>query len=487
MEKINFNGLVQRGRFNRAVESKFSRYCKVMSKDNDNVIYDDTVRDLLVEQGFDVSDIYEPRSVYTASKLYDALALFGPELQAQVIKDEHLNAGLSMAFKVFAKPRELSQHIEPLSGDGLLRSVKMEKSSGLPMLSSKADSYVYSLNRMKQILDGQKSPNPCIAYKRTQAKNKTRLVWGFPLEMTLMEGAFARPLTETFLRRRTCMAFGLKKPTLGAYLNYQVGRHKYKYCLDYSKFDTSISSYLISKSFEILATWFKKEDLDKFGWNQVIKYFITTPIVMPDGCLYTGKRHGVPSGSYFTQIIDSIVNIIILGAVSHKFNLKLDWRDIFVLGDDSIFGSNVKIELNEIAEFVKSHFGVTINVLKSSCDRLEFLGAIWINGLPTIEIDELIKKAIFPESFRDYRGIGKTNGAKQVLLSLAGQYVSGHALAPRNKRYDYSTVGLEHGTMDLNPAYMTGSDRYMISEGYGHLLNSMNSKNVISIPYRMLT
>lgn len=487
MENIELNGLIHRGRFNRAVDQKFSRYCKVMSKDNLNVIYDDTVRDLLVEQGFDVSDVYEPRSVYTASKLYDALALYGPEVQPQVIKDEHLKAGLSMAFKVFAKPQELSQHIEPSSDASLFKSVKMNKSSGLPLLTSKSESYVYSFDRMGQILDGQKSPNPCIAYKRTQKNNKTRLVWGYPLEMTLMEGRFARPLIDIFLRKRTCMAFGLKKPTLGAYLSYQVGQHKYKYCLDYSKFDTSISSYLISKSFEILATWFKKEDLDKYGWEQVIKYFLTTPIVMPDGCLYTGKRHGVPSGSYFTQMIDSIVNVIIIGAVSHKFNLNINWRDLFVLGDDSIFGSSVKVGLNEIAEFVKSHFGVTVNVLKSSCDKLEFLGAIWVNGLPTIEIDELIKKAIYPESFRDYRGIGKTNGAKQVLLSLAGQYVSGHALAPRNKRYDYSTIGLEHGTMDLNPTYMTGSDRYMISEGYGSLLNSMNSKNVISIPYRMLT
>lgn len=479
--------LENRGPFRRANSDRFSHYMSSMNKDNDSVIFDDNVRDLLVDQGFDVDNIYEPRSIYSVEKLFESLSYYNPERNSPLKMDEHVKAGINLAYKVFAKPKELTQHIEALSDSELVNSVKMNKSSGLPLLTSKAESLTYSLNRYQQILSGIKTPNPCIAYKRTQANKKTRLVWGFPLEMTLMEGRFARPLIDQFLKSRTCMAFGLKKPTLGALLQLQVGQHKYKYALDYSKFDSSISSHLIHLSFKILSTWFKKEDLEKYGWDQIIKYFITTPIVMPDGNLYTGKRHGVPSGSYFTQMIDSIVNVIILGALSSKFEMNISWRDLFVLGDDSIFGSNIKVSLQQIADFIKSNFGVTVNVMKSSTDKMEFLGAVWDHGLPTIELDKLLAKALFPETFRNYKDIGKTNGAKQVLHSFSGQYLSGATLAPRNYKFDFFDIGLGPGLKGINPYYMSGSDKFIYTERYGHLLNSMNKKNIVNIPYRMLT
>jgi len=487
MKERNLNGIFSRGTFRRANLTKFKHYQSMMSRPIDDALYDDSCADILKEQGFDIEGIYEPRNIYDPEKLYETLKLYGPEVKPSIIKDKHLKAGIDLAYKVFAKPKDLSQDLEVLQDNKLISGIKMNKSSGLPLLTTKAESLVYSLDRLDQVISGVKSPNPCIAYKRTQANNKTRLVWGYPLEMTLMEAQYARPLIDNFLKVRTPMAFGLKKPELGALLEIQVRSKKNIVALDYSKFDTSIDSTLISYAFNILKTWFSESDIQNHGWDQIVKYFISTPIVMPDGQLYLGKRHGVPSGSYFTQLIDSIVNVILIGAVSSKFNLRLSWRNLFVLGDDCIFGTNNKISLKQVADFLLHHFGIKVNVLKSSVDKLEFLGATWVNGLPTIEIEKLLQKAIFPESFRNYKDVGKLAGARNVLVSLAGQYISGHRLSPMVWKNDYGSVPFVKDIMDINPRFMTGSDRFHYSEKFGDSLNSFNKSNIVDLAYRMLT
>lgn len=471
------------GKFRRA---SLKHYISMMSKDDDREIYDDNVKEHLVHQGFDVSNIHMPRSVYSVSKLFEALDRYSPEFNSKPTRDAHFNAGVSMAFKCFARPKDQSLRLGILKDAELIESSKLNKSSGLPLMVKKADAITYSLDRMHQIRKGIKAPNPCVAYKRTQENGKTRLVWGYPFEMTLLEAQFARPLIDKFLSIRTPMAFGLKKYTLGSLLEQHVGKRKFKYALDYSKFDSSISSQLISISFKILATWFDESELKEGNWDQIVKYFTTTPIVMPDGNLYTGKRHGVPSGSYFTQMIDSIVNVIILGAISSRFNLHLSWRDIFVLGDDSIFGSSVNISLDQVASYVKNNFGVTINVLKSSKDKMEFLGAIWVRGLPTADIEKLLAKSLFPETFRNYSSTGKSVGSLQVLASLTGNYLSAHKLLPKIYGNDYSTVGREFGTRAINTNFMTGSDKFYLTEKYGDGLKFHTKSNFVDMAYRML-
>jgi hypothetical protein len=459
-----------------------------MSRDNLKTIYDDTVEELLEYQGFNTSNIEEaPRSIYKVGKLYEALELYAPGNQARFRIDGHLKKGIGLAFKAFAKPRNRPDNLKVLEDDKLVDSLKLSKSSGLPMLTSKMKSLIYSTDRMEQVIKGVKSPNPCIAYKRTQEKEKTRLVWGYPLEMTMLEAQFARPLIDQFLIMRTPLAFGMKKNTLGALLDNHVSHKTYQYAIDYSKFDSSINSKLIHIAFSILATWFDQEDMDNRGWDQLVKYFITTPIVMPDGNLYTGKRHGVPSGSYFTQLIDSIVNVMLIGAVSSEHGFNLHWRDLFVLGDDSIFGCEKKLNLEQMAQTFK-RYGITMNAMKSKTQTLEFLGAVWKNCLPDLAIDLLIKKALFPENFRNYRQVGKRKGATNVLTSLGGQYRSGYKLTPRIYRWDYATIGMSSDDLGIDPNFMSGSDKYHFEEKYGFkTLKNMNKKVIADLSYRMLT
>lgn len=99
---------------------------------------------------------------------------------------------------------------------------------------------------------------------------------------------------------------------------------------------------------------------------------------MPDHNIYFGKKHGVPSGSFFTQIVDSIVNAIIAGTISAHFNLNLKPYDTFILGDDLLIYVNRDLSLATIASFASNAFGVTFNPSKSEKfkggDKVRYLG-----------------------------------------------------------------------------------------------------------------
>lgn len=103
--------------------------------------------------------------------------------------------------------------------------------------------------------------------------------------------------------------------------------------------------------------------------------FTHTPVVMPDGRLFV-VHSGVPSGSYWTQIIDSIVNLLLI----YSFQLKYfgDIQPTYVLGDDSIFTSDSKpVPIEVITEYF-AQFGLTLNsdktVITKQISDVIFLG-----------------------------------------------------------------------------------------------------------------
>lgn len=454
--------LVDRGPFRRAA---LKAYISQMSKPNPDGLFDDHVAKILEQQGFTWEE--DPRSVYDPSQLYSALKRYATDWSTFEWTDSHLKFGLRMAYKIFAKPKGLPC-ITTLSDEKVAsHALKLDKSAGLPSLGTKRDNLVYAFDREKQIRLGMKAPNPCIAYKRTQQGNKTRLVWGFPLEMTIMEARFARPLIEEFLSRRTPMAFGMTKAELGAKLHRYCSEGKgTQVCLDYSKFDSTVPKLLIKESFRILATWFSTEDLETLGWDTIVKYFITTPIVMPDGHMYTGKNHGIPSGSYFTQMVDSIVNVTLMWAMKSRFGFDFDPKSLYVLGDDVIVNIIGSFDLKQMNQYV-GQFGMILHDdEKTEVGVTHFLGAYWDKGKPDVPIDKILSKAVFPEVFRDYEG-QPDRGSEDVVRSYASQYLSAIMMVPaatetapqKMRELDFPRLHHEEKTK-----YLTGRERFLSGE-----------------------
>lgn len=225
-------------------------------------------------------------------------------------------------------------------------------------------------------------------------KPKIRAVYGYSATVTFAEAQFALPLIEKYKFGETPLAYGYEMLNRGAFKLREELRHfKFFGCFDFSKFDKTVSKQLIEHAFDILS---QNIDFTKYRdhgvpdarrlyrvWNVLKDYFIYTRLRLPNGERYR-KSAGVPSGSYFTQMVDSIVNYIIL---------TYSWLKVYghvpeyikVFGDDSVIGTLSAFDTSKIAQVI-DHCGMKINVSKSlatsEVDEVEFLGFCIANGLP---------------------------------------------------------------------------------------------------------
>lgn len=412
-------------------------YYNQMSKDNLVCLWDDRVSRVLQEQGFRPAEA--PRSVYKVEKLYEALRKYEPGNAPRInFCSQHYKNGAALAWKCFAKPKDAKPlEISEFCPEFIESITSNPKgSSGLTAYGTKKYLAVdKAFIKAKQIMLNQSAPEPCIAFKRTQFNDKTRLVWGYPYSMTALEGIVARPLIDKFKGGSTPMAFAMPDALLGTKLIVASNRRKWAYSTDVSSYDSSVPAALIRQAFAILGTWFDMNQeimgLDcTIGklWDKIQHYFIHTPIVMPDGYLYKGKKHGVPSGSYFTQLVDSVCNTIIVGTIDSYFHLGIDPRDIFVLGDDILFWSDKDYALKSLTEFATNFFGMKFNTEKSMKARYDevvhFLGRDWKKGVPYLNMEDILKRMVQPESYRKYSEDDQVadRQVRLLIMSYATQY-----------------------------------------------------------------
>jgi len=368
-------------------------YISSFSQKREKPIYDSTVTAILSDCGIDVPS--DPASLYDPEQTFLALKRFCENTQFK--KDSFICAGINLAYKTFAKKNEYLTPI--LEEDELYSVIKTKKSAGI-YFTNKMEAWDEAWKRQSEIYNRMKAPNPCVAFARTQRGGKTRLVWGYPLDMTMIEAKYAVPLIKKFKRIDTPICYGKYRFHLGMQLNYQLdGRNVVS--LDYSKFDSTVPAELILVAFNILWTWFDQISVREI---EIIEdYFINTPIVMSDGHLYSGKNHGIPSGSMFTNLVGSIVNFILLTALSERLNFHFTAERGFVLGDDSIFSTNSDVNIYQISQIMKE-YGMNINTTKSEVRRRDqpyhFLGFYWDKGLPRREETLLVSSMTQPEKWR---------------------------------------------------------------------------------------
>jgi hypothetical protein len=442
------------------------------------------------KQGFtfnpdvDNKSAYDPQALVTAIARYGTSTNFTPDQVA-------LTKAKAMTLKAFGN---LEGDLEPLSLDPSIREwIWLDKSSGLPECVSKGEAFDNDLERAMKIASGSRLAEPCIAYHRVQHGGKdnkgnpmgpkTRLVWGYPQSQFLLEARFAPLLLERYKLRSNPMTLGLYKSQIGTRM-LAIRNAGVFYSLDFSGFDSSIPPELVSFAFGVLKTHFRTftEDEQK-SWDKVVDYFIHTPIMMPNGIVWQ-KHRGVPSGSYFTSMVDSIVNYLAITyawLVTH--GQPLDPDHILVLGDDSIVGHSVNVPLSKLAD-VLTDLNLVMNVQKtrvgySGRDWPHFLGHDWVWGMPDRDIEESWKQTSFPEKpsgIKDphsramIRAFSRSSDAVSIWKMLV-------ALSPVETNFFLKMYSAALWGLNGNGGYIEKSMR----PGYSALLEEMGTLNALSV------
>lgn len=105
--------------------------------------------------------------------------------------------------------------------------------------------------------------------------------------------------------------------------------------VDFSAFDSSVPKFLIDRAFGIVKGMLDLTHDEEVMLSELCNYFVYTPIALYNEV--RTKFKGIPSGSAFTQLIGSIVNMIAChyAALSYESNIELVSRFSCWLGDDS--------------------------------------------------------------------------------------------------------------------------------------------------------
>lgn len=251
--------------------------------------------------------------------------------------------------------------------------------------------------------------------------NKMRTIWGTPKPFVIAEIMFYWALLASYKRwpQLSAMLWGYET-VLGGWmrLNSELFRSHMRYSIvmfDWKRFDKYAlfsvfddldqmtrsfldfsRGYLPTREYpDTESTWTpeKAARLERL-WQWTCYAFRHTPIVLPDGRVYTRLFAGIPSGLYTTQYRDSIYNAMMICVCLSAMNLLSMIGNVFrVQGDDSIFNLAICIPpnmhqefLSEFQAFASYYFGSILSTDKSkitnSPNGAEVLSYTNHNGFP---------------------------------------------------------------------------------------------------------
>lgn len=181
---------------------------------------------------------------------------------------------------------------------------------------------------------------PCRAGARCQLRmkgeNKPRLIWAYPGYISIIENQYLLALKE--MEPPPFMGWSINWLDNGVSLNRLIFGDGNSWSslaqIDFSSFDSSISKELTMAAFSIFRSLFNLSDSEAVMLDQLKHYFIYTPLAMYNEIKV--KNRGIPSGSVFTQVIGSIINMIACtyaSECSREYNLRMEYS--CWLGDDS--------------------------------------------------------------------------------------------------------------------------------------------------------
>ena len=477
---------------------RLSRYYKSLSRDVDGVVFDDQVRDLVLQYAWRpkeveseigyLNELTSPegnrfsRSHKEYSKIREGIIRFSEDNFTSF----RWNANYRKALKDMVDYYS-SFHLEPLqyyTDDDIKDALpKLGTSAGytriITGLSKKGDNLVNANANFQVAVDAALRSGtfgmPILVAYRTQAsgeytddgkrtnsfKQKTRPVSAVALPVIIAEMKFSKPFQEMY-GKQNIYCGGKDDLDINAIL--QNGRSKFNQCvsLDYSHYDQSISNWLIEDAFSVVRhAFYSMSPKDDALWDVVMHDFIHKTFLLPDGEVRSSK--GVPSGSMFTQIIDSLVNELMIRTAMYSLGVKDYNYQMQIMGDDNLIMYLDPEDLaDKICSYITHNFGITVNMDKTSHhstkESPEFLSRIWKPSGIWRHPFTLLSRMLFPEKFRPYAS-GRAN-PYDVLYSYCLAYPLGMAELMDVCRFKQDAIEKRGSSLVTSSDYHTGFIRY---------------------------
>lgn len=312
--------------------------------------------------------------------------------------------------------------------DGIVEKVKYLEEYGLrsgnfdrPVLPS------YRSQASGEYDDANKRTNTC--------KHKHRVVSMYDLGVVVVELKWAKPFQE-FFGGLPIYAGGKDNRDISMIILDRHSRLHNWLSLDYSSFDTSVSNWLIEDAFDLVKSCFQLTDAEEKLFDVMVNSFINKTFVLAEGYLKSTK--GVPSGSMWTQIIDTLVNLIIgqtyYYAKLEKRMVQHDFQMI-AMGDDNLIQTRMPIDRADIASYISKNFGMVVNADKSEqngenevSNFPKFLARSWTSFGQDRPCLQVFSRMLFPERPRGWK---YKQGAVDPILVIYS-YVLTYPLAMRH-------------------------------------------------------
>nr|QYC95706.1 MAG: RNA-dependent RNA polymerase [Pestalotiopsis partitivirus 1] len=362
------------------------------------------------------------RSYYSLAGHMDALHNYGSDYRVpEPVSDPDWQATKQHCFELFSTFPKVTA-LDFLSE---LKDVPFEPTSaagiGMPGKKGDGDNHKRAVRQASAtiyhcISDGIQSvidnSTPDMAFVRTQLtdltkQTKIRHVFGQAFQYILLEGLFAYPFLSMFMTIDSPYFLGRDPRTeVVKFIEQLTLTGKDMFSTDWSRFDQTAEHWEITFVFELLESILKiPNHHTQTAWDFVKIFFTNRKIAAPDGTLWL-KARGVPSGSYFTNLVDTFINYARIQYMTRRLTGDfIDPKHIRLLGDDALFAISAAYGINpyRLVQAIpmnmrdiwqlrpdKMSFG-------RSSDMVEFLQRTLKFGDQHRDNDRVERLALFPE------------------------------------------------------------------------------------------
>jgi len=249
--------------------------------------------------------------------------------------------------------------LHPLTPQNARNAIPKKSNWGLPYLEQgKTSSDKYLQIALEDIGRGKVTVYPATLGWRGQQggpeTTKQRVVWGFAHSVVIHEARYGAPLIEVFKKQECFCALqgrdeAAKVITVILKEASTNGQEVFGY--DVKGFDLSVSREIGSYFFRLLCELYPRTESERI--KQLEDIFFTCDLLTPGGYRFTGRTGSVPSGSYFTNRVDSFVQLRVFYYVLITNGLDPDQSKVLVRGDDGVWycpGLNIdRVEKGSLA------------------------------------------------------------------------------------------------------------------------------------------